>query len=74
LSLGSEKIDVTVQQIPPNCLTNKNATIVWQVLGYFILNKFKASLSPSNITTDENILKVTEHVCNLQIGPRDGKA
>jgi hypothetical protein len=75
LSLGSEKIDVTVPpQIPPNCLTNKNATIVSQVLGYFILNKFKASLSPSNITTDDNILKATEHVCNLQISPRDGKA
>jgi hypothetical protein len=28
-------------------------------LGYFILNKFKASLSPSNITTDDNILKAT---------------
>lgn len=74
LSLGSEKIDVTVQQIPPNCLTNKNATIVSQVLGYFMLNKFKASLSPSNITTYDNILKATEHVCNLQISPRDGKA
>ncbi|CAG2255878.1 unnamed protein product [Mytilus edulis] len=72
LSLGTERIEVSVKQIPLNCLTQYNATVVSDALGEFLLHKFKTPSSNTSATMET--LKETEHVCNLNIAPRNGKA
>ncbi|CAC5415794.1 unnamed protein product [Mytilus coruscus] len=69
LSLGTERIEVSVKQTPMNCLTNYNATVVSDALGEFLLHKFN---SPSrNTTVSVETLKETEHICNLHIVPNN---
>jgi hypothetical protein len=72
LSIGTKRIDVTVTQTPSNCLTNYNATIISEELGEFLLHKFK---TPStNVSIKDDTLMENEHICNLNIADRDGKA
>ncbi|VDI61258.1 Hypothetical predicted protein [Mytilus galloprovincialis] len=72
LSLGTERIEVSVKQTPMNCLADYNATVVSDALGEFLLHKFK---TPSrNTSVSVETLKETDHICNLHIVPKNGKA
>ena len=71
LSLGTEMLNVELNQNPHDCLTSKNASFVADTLRTFLLYKFNL---PSKNLSESETLKANQHICNLQIVPRNKKA